>query len=149
MVDVVDRATRSRMMSGIRGKDTKPEILIRKTLFARGFRYRLHGRKLPGSPDMVMPKYRTVIFVNGCFWHGHDCQLFKWPGTRKEFWRKKITGNCERDKHNMNDLLLDDWRVFVIWECAVKGKKRKSLENIVDRFTKWLSGNRKTGQVRG
>ena len=149
MTDVVDRATRSRMMSGIRGKDTKPEVLIRKALFARGFRYRLHYKGLPGRPDLVFPKYRTVLFINGCFWHGHDCHLFKWPSTRKEFWRDKITGNRERDEKNTNKLLSEGWRVFVIWECAVKGRKRKSIESIADRFTKWLSGNRTKGQVRG
>ena len=93
MADVVDRKTRSRMMSGIRGKNTRPELLIRKGLHARGFRFRLHDKRLPGKPDLVLPKYSAVIFVHGCFWHGHDCHLFKWPQSRREFWRKKITRN--------------------------------------------------------
>ncbi len=91
MPDVVSRAKRGEMMSGIRGKNTKPELVIRSALHRAGYRFRLHTRSLPGKPDLVLPKYRAAIFVNGCFWHGHDCHLFKWPGTRKDFWRAKIT----------------------------------------------------------
>ena len=101
MTDVVDRETRSRMMAGIRGKDTKPELTIRKAIHARGFRYRIHDRRLPGKPDMVFPRYRAVILVNGCFWHGHNCHLFKWPSTRVDFWKTKIERNREKDGETM------------------------------------------------
>lgn len=120
MADVVDRATRSRMMSGIRGKNTKPEILVRKTLQAQGYRFRLHDKTLPGKPDIVLKKHKTVVFVHGCFWHGHDCKYFKWPKTRPEFWRKKILGNKQRDAKHQNELRDLGWNVKVIWECEVK-----------------------------
>lgn len=97
MADVVDSATRSRMMSGIRGRNTKPEIMIRSLLHHHGFRFRLHVRDLPGKPDIVLPRHHAVIFVHGCFWHGHDCPLFKWPGTRADFWREKIGRNQSND----------------------------------------------------
>ena len=98
MADIVDKKTRSKMMAGIKGKNTKPEMLIRKALFAKGLRYRLHDKNLPGKPDLVFPKYKAVIFVQGCFWHGHDCHLFKWPTSNKEYWRNKINRNREVDK---------------------------------------------------
>ena len=100
MTDVVDSKTRSRMMSNIRDRNTKPEIKIRQALHAKGFRYRLHDKKLPGKPDLVFPKYKAVIQINGCFWHGHSCPLFKWPLTRVEFWQNKIGGNIKRDQLN-------------------------------------------------
>jgi DNA mismatch endonuclease, patch repair protein len=120
LADVVDKATRSRMMSGIRGKDTKPEIIVRKALHKAGYRFRLHRKDLPGNPDIVLPKYRTVIFVHGCFWHGHMCKNFKWPKTRPEFWREKIEGNIERDKRDIAALEALGWNVKVIWECEIR-----------------------------
>ena len=117
MADIVDKATRSRMMSGIRGKNTKPELLVRKALHAQGFRFRLHDKNLPGKPDIVLKKHRTVIFVHGCFWHGHDCKHFKWPKTRPEFWREKIEGNKTRDLKHQQELKELGWNVKVIWEC--------------------------------
>lgn len=149
MVDVVDKKTRSRMMSGIRGKNTKPELIIRKGLFARGFRYRLHDRKLPGKPDLVFPRFKAVIFVHGCFWHGHDCHLFKWPSTRPEFWKTKINRNREVDKRNIEKLKENGWRVFVVWECALKGTKKKPLEKIIDTLEKWVRGKVRAGEIRG
>mgnify|MGYP001813680444 FL=1 len=122
MADVVDRKTRSRMMSGIRGKNTRPELLIRKGLHARGFRFRLHDKRLPGKPDLVLPKYSAVIFVHGCFWHGHDCHLFKWPQSRREFWRKKITRNKVKDAESYVSLKKEGWYILTIWECALKGR---------------------------
>jgi DNA mismatch endonuclease, patch repair protein len=119
MADVVDAATRSRMMSGIRGKDTKPEMIVRRALHKGGFRYRLHDKKLPGRPDIVLPKYKTVIFVHGCFWHRHGCKHFKWPKTRVEFWREKIEGNVRRDEMSISELKQHGWSTFVIWECQV------------------------------
>src|SRR4051812_15356860 len=107
------------MMSGIRGKNTKPEKVLRQLLHARGFRFRLHAR-LPGHPDIVLPKWNAVIFVHGCFWHRHECAIFKWPSTRPEFWRAKINGNAERDKRNEISLVEDGWRVGMVWECSLR-----------------------------
>lgn len=149
MADVVDPATRSRMMSGIRGKDTKPEMTIRKALHARGFRYRVHCKDLPGNPDLCLPKYRAVIFVHGCFWHGHGCHLFKWPKTRPDFWRGKIERNCEVDRAAENRLLKQGWRVAVIWECALKGRSRLSLEDVVATCADWLTSDRPRFEIRG
>ena len=127
MVDVVDKATRSRMMSGIKGKNTKPEIRVRKVLHKAGYRFRLHGKNLPGKPDIVLAKHKTVIFVHGCFWHGHDCKYFKWPKTRPEFWRNKIEGNKTRDASQQEKLKNLGWQVKVIWECEVKNEKGLSF----------------------
>lgn len=110
------------MMAGIKGKNTKPEIVVRKALHAQGYRFRLHDKKLPGKPDIVLPKYKTVIFVHGCFWHKHDCKHFKWPKTRPEFWREKIEGNVARDKKHAEELITLGWNVKVVWECEVKDK---------------------------
>ncbi len=128
-------------MAAIRGTNTKPELLIRQGLHARGFRYRLHDRKLPGRPDLVLPKYQAVIFVNGCFWHWHNCPLFKWPKTREDFWRDKIGGNVERDQKNMAALKAAGWRVGVVWECALKGKRRLQPATVLDLLNQWLVGN--------
>lgn len=141
MPDVVDRKTRSRMMAGIKGKNTKPEILIRKALFARGFRYRLHDKSLPGKPDMIFPKYRAIIHIHGCFWHMHDCHLFKWPSTRREFWREKLEGNKARDERNYKELSNLGWRQLTVWECALKGKYRKELADIISMIENWVIGN--------
>lgn len=120
------------MMSGIRGKNTKPELLVRKALHKRGFRYRLHCTGLPGKPDLCFPKHRAVIFVHGCFWHGHDCHLFKWPSTRPDFWRAKIARNREADATSREKLLAEGWRVGVVWECALKGRTRLPFDAVVD-----------------
>lgn len=133
------------MMSGIRGKNTAPEILIRKSLFSRGYRYRLNLRNLPGSPDIVLPKYHAVIFVHGCFWHGHRCPFFRIPATRSEFWNKKIEDNRKRDHNSEMELLNSGWRVCTIWECAIKGKTRLSrLPELIDTVENWL----RTGEQR-
>lgn len=138
MADIVDAATRSRMMAGIRGKDTRPEMILRRGLHSRGFRFRLHVRRLPGSPDLVFPGRRAVIFVHGCFWHGHACHLFRLPATRKEFWRAKIEGNTARDAAAEGALAADGWRVLTIWECALKGRERLPVEAVLDRAAEWL-----------
>jgi len=138
MADIVDQATRSRMMSGIKGKDTKPEIFIRKALHRMGYRYRLHDKRLPGKPDLVFPSKKAVIFIHGCFWHKHDCHLFKWPSTRKEFWREKILGNCQRDEKTKACLSALDWRILTIWECSIKGKTRLPVEILLERTVAWL-----------
>lgn len=149
MTDVVDRQTRSRMMSGIRGKDTKPELLVRKGLFNRGFRYRLHDKRLPGKPDLVFPKYSAVIFVHGCFWHGHDCHLFKWPTSRKEFWYRKIMRNREVDHRSLEALQQSGWRILVVWECALKGRARRPSTEVIDTTAKWILGRKRLGEITG
>ena len=121
MVDVVDKETRSRMMSGIRGKDTKPELVARRYLHGRGLRFRLHVASLPGKPDMVFPKYRAVVFVHGCFWHRHrDCKFATTPAIRNGFWVKKLQDNVDRDQYQVNVLQELGWRVFVVWECELR-----------------------------
>lgn len=123
MADVHDKATRSYNMSCVRNKGTKPEIQIRKVLFANGFRYRLNDKKLPGKPDIVLPKYKTVIFVNGCFWHGHEnCKKNKLPATNTTWWKEKIEGNIKNDIKNHTLLREAGYKVIVIWECEIKNK---------------------------
>lgn len=120
MVDIVDKATRSRMMSGIRGKDTKPEIVVRKYLHRHGLRFRLHDRSLPGKPDLVFPKYRVAMFVNGCFWHRHQgCSFAATPSSNTDFWESKFVATQERDRRNRLALIELGWTVRVVWECEV------------------------------
>lgn len=148
-MDVVSSEARSQMMSGIQGKDTKPEMLIRKALHRKGFRYRIHVKSLPSKPDLVFPKYRAVIQINGCFWHGHNCHLFKWPATRPEFWRNKISGNRERDARNIVELERLGWRVLTIWECSVKGRYKRPLGALIEQITEWLTMNGISGEIQG
>lgn len=126
------------MMAGIRGRDTKPELMIRRALHARGFRYRLDVRELPGRPDILLPRHRAAIFVHGCFWHGHDCALFRWPRTREEFWRRKIEGNRVRDAGVEAQLRAAGWRVATVWECAMKGRQKRPFIEIVDQLAGWI-----------
>lgn len=136
MADVHDKATRSYNMSQIRGKDTKPELLVRKFLFSHGFRYRLHDKKLPGKPDIVLPKYRTVIFVNGCFWHGHsNCRYFVVPKTNAEWWLNKINTNKSKDKNNLVVLKREKWKCITLYECQLKStKKENTLLRLLDKI---------------
>lgn len=138
MVDVHSVEQRSRNMAAIRCKDTKPEIQIRQGLFARGYRYRLHCSDLAGKPDLVLPKYRAAIQIQGCFWHRHDCHYFKWPATRPDFWREKIEGNVVRDRRALYQLKIDGWRALVIWECALKKGCPTKLEELLDQVERWL-----------
>ncbi|MDP3460815.1 MAG: very short patch repair endonuclease [Hyphomonas sp.] len=138
MPDVHDRATRSRNMAAVRGKDTKPELIIRKGLHAAGLRYRLHLKDLPGKPDLVFPKHRAAVFVHGCFWHGHACALFTLPGTRAEFWQEKIEGNISRDESAATGLHELGWRVAVVWECALRGRDRLSLTDVLIELSSWI-----------
>lgn len=130
MSDVHNPKQRSYNMSRIRSKDTKPEEIVRKYLFSKGFRYRKNDARFPGKPDIVLPKYKTVIFVNGCFWHKHEgCKYFVWPENNAEFWRNKIMSNVERDKRNYEQIQKQGWRILVVWECALRPKERdKTLE---------------------
>ncbi|MDD3801263.1 MAG: DNA mismatch endonuclease Vsr [Desulfuromonas thiophila] len=148
MMDVVDSETRSRMMSGIRGKDTKPELEIRRQLHRLGFRYRLHDKQLPGKPDIVLKKYNAVIFVNGCFWHRHNCHLFKWPKTRPEFWKEKINRNHENDLKALQKLQSSGWRVCIVWECAIKGAA-KDIQEIPKIIARWLKSNKRMLEISG
>jgi DNA mismatch endonuclease, patch repair protein len=146
MADVVSSETRSRMMSGIRSKDTKPEQLVRKALFAAGFRFRLHRRNLPGVPDVVLPGRRVAIFVHGCFWHLHrECQYAKIPSTRPDFWRKKLEGNAQRDRRNVEALIALGWRVLVVWECATK----KNVVGLQEALVAWIGGGETRGELSG
>ena len=120
MADNHSKEVRSMNMSHIRSKNTKPEEMVRKYLFSKGFRYRKNVRKLPGCPDIVLPKYKTVIFVNGCFWHKHDCTRFVWPSSNQEYWIPKITSNVERDERNYSMLRNEGWTVIIVWECELK-----------------------------
>jgi DNA mismatch endonuclease (patch repair protein) len=138
-MDIVNKDTRSRIMSGIRSKNTKPELLVRHLLFSKGFRYRICNKKLPGSPDIVLKKYKAVIFIHGCFWHGHDCSLFRVPSTRTDFWLNKIDSNRKRDHKIIVELKELGWRICIVWECAIRGKKNSPrLEDCVSEISEWL-----------
>lgn len=147
--DTVDPQTRSRMMSAVRSRDTKPELEIRRGLHARGFRYRVNTAELPGKPDIVFRKYRAVILVHGCFWHGHDCPLFRLPDTRREFWAAKIARNRERDAEVLVALRKRDWRCLTVWECAMRGSGRRSPDVLVDGIANWLLTGDSTSEIRG
>ncbi len=133
MADIVSIEIRSRMMSSIRARDTKPEMLVRRYLHALGFRYRLSPRELPGRPDLLLPKYRAAIFVHGCFWHGHEeCRFATTPSTRTEFWQKKISANKARDAAVVDKLYEMGWRVGVVWECALRSKRQEALAQLAE-----------------
>src|SRR5690242_15228147 len=149
MVDIVDSATRSRMMSGIRGRNTKPEILIRSLLHRQGFRFRLDARDLPGRPDIVLPRYRAVVLIHGCFWHGHDCALFKMPATRHEFWAKKIAANRARDARNADMLKRAGWRVLTVWECSLRGPSRRPPAEVLRSCTRFIKGDAVQTIIKG
>ncbi|MCY4558095.1 MAG: very short patch repair endonuclease [Chloroflexi bacterium] len=137
MVDIVNQETRSRMMAGIRGRDTRPEMTLRKALHARGLRYRLHAAHLPGRPDLVFAKYRAVIFVHGCFWHRHkDCRYSTTPATRPDFWARKFAANVRRDMNVQDQLASIGWRVAIVWECALR--KPGLTLSATDSVISWL-----------
>jgi DNA mismatch endonuclease (patch repair protein) len=141
MADVVSQEKRSRMMSGIRSKHTKPELLIRKGLHGLGFRFVLHDRRLAGTPDIVLPRYNAAIFVHGCFWHGHDCSLFKWPETRPEFWRPKIERNKRLDAEAEEAILASGWKCAVVWECALRGARKLGLHAVLQICAQWIQSD--------
>lgn len=139
MTDIVDSQTRSRMMAGIRGKDTKPELALRRSLHALGLRYRLHAKGIPGKPDLVLPKFTAVIFVYGCFWHRHpECRYASTPATRPEFWESKFSANVMRDTTVRSELLAAGWRVATIWECALRSET--GVTAVRDTVSRWLQG---------
>ena len=139
-MDIVDQSTRSRMMAGIRGKNTRPEIVVRTLLHSAGFRYRLHRRDLPGAPDLVLPKYRVAILVHGCFWHLHEgCRFSKVPASNREFWAKKLGGNRERDRRQGDLLRALGWRVLIIWECATRDAR--DWNALQEKMIIWIKGS--------
>lgn len=149
MTDIVTKETRSRMMAGIRGKDTKPERLLRTELHKRGFRYRLHYKSLPGRPDLVFPRFRAIILIHGCFWHGHNCTLFKWPSTRPDFWRAKIEANRRRDERNLAFYKEQGWKVLVVWECSIKGPGRIGIQQVAEIAARWIQFAPEDAELRG
>lgn len=142
MPDIVDKETRSRMMAGIRSKDTVPEVVLRRALHAGGLRYRLHDRTLPGTPDIVFPRFGAVCFVHGCFWHRHvGCPYATTPSTRTDFWQAKFRANVSRDRRHRHELLQSGWRVAVVWECALRKEEALRTARKLDR---WLHGEDRT-----
>lgn len=149
---VADRLTpeqRRLNMSRVRSKDTAPELLVRRMLHAQGYRYRLHRRDLPGRPDIVLPRHQTAVFVNGCFWHGHGCLLFRLPATRPDFWATKIAANRTRDAAARSRLRDEGWRTLDVWECALKGRQRLDLSVLADRLIDFISGSSMSGDIAG
>lgn len=136
-------------MSRVRGKDTQPELLIRRALHASGLRYRLHGAKLPGRPDLVFPRRRAVVFVHGCFWHGHHCPLFRLPATRKEFWSEKIEKNRARDAGAVVALRSDGWRILTVWECALRGPSRRDVSAVAAEARAFIEGDEAFAELQG
>lgn len=149
MVDVLTPEQRRLNMSRIKATNTKPELFVRKALHALGYRFRLHRCDLPGCPDIVLPKYRVVIFVHGCFWHGHECPMFKLPTTRAAFWQKKIDQNQRRDKRVQAELIRSHWRVLTVWECALRGPRRQSPETVMNRIARWLTLDEPESVIQG
>lgn len=137
-------------MSRIRGRDTSPEMKIRRGLHGLGFRFRLHEKALPGTPDLVFPRHRVVVFVHGCFWHGHGCALSKMPQTRRQFWHEKITGNAARDRKSEDVLLEAGWRVLLIWECALRGPDRNPDAKVLEEAADFIRrGEARLFEIRG
>ena len=149
MTDIVSPKTRSRMMSGIKGKDTLPERLLRTELHKRGFRYRLHYKSLPGKPDLVLPRFKAIILIHGCFWHGHNCHLFKWPGTRPEFWKAKIDSNRVRDQRNLVIYRERGWRTLTVWECSLTGRTKLGTSQVAEIAARWIQFDSQDAEVRG
>ena len=149
MADIVAADVRSRMMSGIKGRNTKPELALRHGLHRLGFRYRLHAPELPGKPDIVFPRFNAVLFAHGCFWHGHDCHLFKLPATRRDFWLAKIERNRMVDSKTLTSLYYLGWRVGVVWECSLKGRTRLPDGEVIEHCAKWLRGRTTTLEIKG
>ena len=148
-MDTVNKETRSRIMSSVGQKDTGPETLLRSALHKAGLRYRLHDRRLPGSPDLVFPRYRAVTFVHGCYWHLHGCYKSTVPKSRREFWEDKFRANLERDERNISLLRELGWRVMVVWECALIGKHALPLNEVTKQIRGWLIGQENCEQVSG
>ena len=137
-MDITDGVTRSRMMANIRSKNTFPELCVRSALHARGFRFRLHDKALPGKPDIVLPKWKAAVFIHGCFWHLHGCANSKIPSTRQEFWSQKLSSNAERDRQQINALQTEGWRVAVVWECSIRRAIKTGNLEPYEKLSNWL-----------
>lgn len=148
-MDPFSKAQRSYVMARVKSKDTSPELLVRKKLHSIGLRYKLHDSELPGKPDLVFPKYQAVIFIHGCFWHGHDCGRTNLPKTNSEYWRKKIERNKKNDGNHIRKLRSSDWRIMVVWECAVQGKRKIGMQDLAGKIYKWLIGSGKRKTIKG
>ena len=149
MTDNISPEKRSEVMSRVRSKDTTPELLIRKGLHAQGFRYRLHAKDMPGKPDLVFPRYKSVILIHGCFWHGHSCHLYRFPKSNTDYWKRKIARNITRDVTNRQLLYDKGWRVLIIWECAIKGRERLEFKNVVELAAAWLRSANSITEIKG
>lgn len=148
MVDFVSPADRSRMMAGIKGKNSQPELLVRRLLFASGYRFRLHRRDLPGTPDIVMPSRKVAIFVHGCFWHLHQgCRYAKMPATRPDFWKAKLEANVERDRRAVDKLQALGWRVLCVWECTTRDAEAEAATSLQDAMSTWIEGGERLGEI--
>ncbi len=141
-------AERSTMMARIKGKDTRPELIVRRILHASGFRYRLHVKGIPGRPDIVLRSRKTLVFVNGCFWHGHDCHGTRFPKSNRRFWSAKIKANMARDARNLAECRRLGWRVLIIWECVLRGKKRFSNESLAAEISVWIERDAKRASIK-
>ena len=141
MADITDAGTRSRMMGAIKGKDTFPELSVRRALHAKGFRFRLHEKSLAGKPDLVLPKWKAVVFVHGCFWHQHGCSNSNIPTTRREFWSEKLQSNVRRDGLHAKHLLDEGWRVAVVWECSIRQELKLGQTGLFEELSIWLKKN--------
>ncbi len=149
MADIKSPEARSKNMSAIRSVNTRPEVKIRKALFAKGYRYRLHDKKLPGKPDIVLPKYKTVIFVHGCFWHGHKgCYLYKRPAQNREFWDQKIGANKQRDAEVSKALLEKKWKVLIVWGCSIKGRYKLSFDDVISKIIAFIQSDKAYDEIR-
>jgi len=149
MADTFSKKERSKIMSRIGGKNTKPELKIRKGLHAMGFRFRIHDKNLPGKPDIKLTKYKAIIEVYGCFWHGHFCHGNRLPKSRIDYWKPKIEGNKERDKRNIEKLQELGWRVLVIWECSMRGKNSQPLKNVLEKAINWILSEEQFKEIQG
>ncbi len=149
MTDTVSPEKRSQVMARVGSKDTKPELMIRRGLHALGFRYRLHVKTLPGKPDMVFPRFKSVIQINGCFWHGHACPLCRMPSANAEYWQGKVARNQARDIANCRLLVEAGWRVLTIWECALRGKHSLDLEQVLALAAAWLRSSEPVCEITG
>ena len=137
------------MMAAVRSKNTGPEVEVRKALHRRGFRYRIHVAQLPGKPDIVLPKYKAVILVHGCFWHGHNCSMYHLPRTRTEFWSEKVEKNRRRDEKVRRGLCAEGWRCLILWECALRGPEKHGFDALIDEVVSWLRSGLSSMELRG
>lgn len=147
MADVLTSEQRRKCMSSVRRKNTSPELVLRSILHKSGLRYRLHRKNLPGTPDIVFPRFKAVLFVHGCYWHSHGCYRSAAPKSRQEFWKKKFDQNKERDARNVDTLLGLGWRVMTVWECALKGKMSLPASEVADAIKNWLSSSEQIGEL--